>query len=135
MRSYLIVLLICISLIMTDAEHLFICISLKICLFSSLADFLIGSFIFLILSFMSYLYILEINSLSVVLFTIIFSHSEGCLFTSLIVSIIVKKLLSLIRSHLFIFVFISIALGGGSQRICCDLRQRMFCLCLPLKVL
>ena len=135
MRFYLIVVLICISLIMTDAEHLFICISLKICFFSSLAHFLIGSFIFLVLSFMSYLYILEINSLSVVLFTIIFSHSEGCLFTSLIVSIIVKKLLSLIRSHLFIFVFISIALGGGSQRICCDLCQRMFCICLPLKFL
>ena len=51
---------------------------------------------------MSYLYILEINSLSVVLFAIIFSHSEGCLFTLLIVSFIVRKFLSLIRSHLFI---------------------------------
>ena len=29
----------------------------------------------------------------------------------------VQKLLSLIRSHLFIFVFISITLGGGSQRL------------------
>ena len=45
---------------------------------------------------------------------IIFSHSEGCLFTLLIVSFIVQKLLSLIRSHLFIFAFISITLGGGS---------------------
>ena len=43
-----------------------------------------------------------------------FSHSEGCLFTLLIVSFVVQKLLSLIRSHLFIFVFISITLGGGS---------------------
>ena len=32
----------------------------------------------------------------------------------LVVSFIVQKLLSLIRSHLFIFVFISITLGGGS---------------------
>ena len=62
---------------------------------------------------MSCLFILEINSLSVVLFTIIFSHSEGCLFTLLIVSFVEQKLLSLIRSHLFIFVFISIILGGG----------------------
>ena len=31
----------------------------------------------------------------------------------LIVSFAVQKLLSLIRSHLFIFVFISIILGGG----------------------
>ena len=44
----------------------------------------------------------------------LFSHSEGCLFTLLIVSFIVQKLLSLIRSHLFIFAFISIILGGGS---------------------
>ena len=34
---------------------------------------------------------------------IIFSHSEGCLFTLLIVSLVVQKLLILIRSHLFIF--------------------------------
>ena len=60
------------------------------------------------------LYILEVNSLSVVSFAIIFSYSEGCLFTVLIVSFIVQKLLSLIKSLLFIFVFISIYLGGGS---------------------
>ena len=66
---------------------------------------------------MSCLYILEINSLSVVLFAIIFSHSKGCLFTLLVVSFIVQKLLSLISFHLFIFAFISISLGGGSQKI------------------
>ena len=63
---------------------------------------------------MSSLYIFEINSLSVASFAIVFSHSEGCLFTLLIVSFIVQKLLSLIRSHLFIFAFISSILGGGS---------------------
>ena len=63
---------------------------------------------------MSCLYILKINSLSVVSVAIIFYHSEGCLFTLLIVSFIVQKLLNLIRSHLFIFVFISITLGDGS---------------------
>ena len=52
-------------------------------------------------------YILEINPLSVVLFAVIFFHSEGCL--TLI--IVCKKLLSLIRSHLFIFI--SMTLGGG----------------------
>ena len=57
---------------------------------------------------------MEIYSLSIVLFAIIFSHSEGCLFTLLIVSFVVQKLLSLIRSHLFIFVFIPITLGSGS---------------------
>ena len=66
---------------------------------------------------MSCLYILKINPLSVVPFAIIFSHSEGCLYTLLIVSFAVQKLSSLIKSHLFTFVFISITLGGGSWRI------------------
>ena len=38
-------------------------------------------FVFLVLNCMSCLYILEMNPLSVVSFAIIFSHSEGCLFT------------------------------------------------------
>ena len=60
------------------------------------------------------MYIFEINYLSVASFAIIFSHSEGCLFTLLIVSFVVQKLLSLIRPRIFIFAFISITLGGGS---------------------
>ena len=59
------------------------------------------------------MYIFEINSLSIALFAIIFSQSEGCLFTLLIVSFVLQKLLILIRSHLFIFAFISNILGGG----------------------
>ena len=69
---------------------------------------MIGSFIFLVLSC---LYIFEINC--VASFAIIFSHSEDCLFTLLIVSFVVQKLLILIRSHLFIFAFIYNILGGG----------------------
>ena len=73
--------------------------------------------IFLVLSYMCCLYTLEINPLSVVSFKIIFSYSEGCLFILFIVLFVVQELLCLIRSHLFIFVFISITLGGRSQRI------------------
>ena len=87
---------------------------LEKCLFKSLSHSLIGLFVFLVLSCVSCLYILEINPLSVVSFAIIFSHSEGYLFILLIVSFPVQKLLSLIRSHLLTYVFISITPGGGS---------------------
>ena len=88
--------------------------SLEKCLFRSSAQFstgLSGSFLLLLLNCMSCLYILEIKLLLVASFANMFFQSVDCLFILFMVSFAVKKLTSLIGFHLFIFAFISAALG------------------------
>uniref|UniRef100_A0A8D1UD49 Uncharacterized protein n=1 Tax=Sus scrofa TaxID=9823 RepID=A0A8D1UD49_PIG len=88
-----------------------ICVSLEKCIFRSFAHFSIGLLVFLLLSCVSYLYVLEIKPLSVALFEIIFSHSVNYLYFFFMVSFAVEKLVSFIRSHWYIFAFVSVALG------------------------
>ena len=77
----------------------------------------LGCFFFFMLSCMSNFYILEINPMSVASCANIFPHSIGCLLVWFMVSFAVQKLLSLITSHLFIFLLVSITLGDESTKI------------------
>ena len=86
--------------------------------------------VFLILSYVSCLYILETNPLSIALFANIFSRSEGCLFILFVVSFALHKAFKLNYAPLVYFCFY---FHYSRRWVKKDLGAvKVFCLCFPL---
>ena len=87
------------------------------CLLRSSVYYLIRLFVLMIFSYIGCLQILVTNPLLGMTFVNIFPHFVDYIFILFMVSFGVQKFLSLIRSHLFIVVCISINLGDKLKKI------------------
>ena len=142
-RCYLIVVLNCTSLIIRNFVHFFLVIVGPLYIFfEKMSVQIFCSFFNWVLCFYDIelydIFILDFNPLAYQLQ--VYSPVQQVvffilLFYLLVVSFAVQNFLTLIRSRLFSFAFISFALRDRSKKYCCNLCQRMFCLCSLLGVL
>ena len=135
MRCYLTVALIFFSLIFSDVEHLFMSLlsiylfSLEKYLFMPSAHFLIGVSVSLL--FELYEQFVYFGN-EIFVDCIISKHIPACRPSLHFFWIAMQKLIRLVRSHLFIFAFISV--GRLTRKLWCNLYQKIFCLCSLLGV-
>ena len=140
MRWHFIIVLICISLIVSNVESFHVLFKQSTCVlwrnaYLNLSPIFFSTvfFVVVVIEMHELLCFLEINIL-LVPFENIFSHTEDCHFVLLMIFFAIKMFfLTLIRSNLFIFVFIFITLGGQKNLVV--IFQRVFCLYFPLWVL
>ena len=134
-KLYLIMVLICIFLMISDVKHLFIYLlviyicSLEKCLFKFYAHFLLNFFLFFAVELT--LTYFQCYLLSDTWYVNIF-YSIYRLFILLTVSFAGQKLFSLMDSHLFIFAFVACAFIITSEKL---LPTRVFTICFLLVVL